>query len=56
MNALCAVTSVRSQRRGATWNFALGDITSSIASVGVALHGALNGWSLVAPQLVLWVV
>ncbi|MBC7634705.1 MAG: lipopolysaccharide biosynthesis protein [Acetobacteraceae bacterium] len=59
LNALCAVPSVRNQRRGATWVFALGDISSTIAGVGVALYGALNGWSvwsLVAQQLVLWVV
>jgi O-antigen/teichoic acid export membrane protein len=59
LNAFCGVASVRAQRYGNTWIFAVGDAAATIAGVAVALYGALAGWSvwsLVAQQLVLWLV
>ncbi len=59
MSALCSVPSARIQKRGATWIFALGDVASTVTGGAVALYGALSGWqvwSLVAQQLLLWVV
>jgi PST family polysaccharide transporter len=59
LSAMCSVPSARIQKRGATWIFALGDVASTVTGGAVALYGALTGWqvwSLVAQQLVLWIV
>ncbi|MDB5396951.1 MAG: polysaccharide transporter, family [Rhodospirillales bacterium] len=58
-SAVSSVPSVRIQKSGATWIFAVGDVTSTIAGAAAALYGALTGWgvwSLVAQQLVVWTV
>jgi O-antigen/teichoic acid export membrane protein len=59
LSAVSSVPSVRIQKSGATWIFALGDVASTIAGAGAALYGALTGWgvwSLVAQQLVVWTI
>jgi len=59
LSSICSVPSARIQKRGATWIFALGDVTSTVAGAAAALFGALTGWavwSLVAQQLVVWTV
>jgi len=59
LSAVSSVPSVRIQKSGATWIFALGDVTSTVAGAAAALCGALSGrgvWSLVAQQLVVWTV
>ena len=59
LSAICSVPSARIQIRGATWVFALGDVASTLLGCAAALLGALSGWavwSLVAQQLVVWVV
>jgi PST family polysaccharide transporter len=59
LSALCSVPSVRIQKSGATWMFALGDVTSTVAGAAAVLYGALTGlavWSLVAQQLMIWTI
>lgn len=59
LSAVCSVPSVRIQKSGATWIFALGDVASTVTGAAAALYGALTGWgvwSLVAQQLVVWTV
>jgi O-antigen/teichoic acid export membrane protein len=57
LSSLSSVPSVRIQKRGATWIFAVGDVASSITGAATALSCALGGWgvwSLVSQQLVVW--
>jgi len=59
LSAVCSVPSVRIQKHGTVWIFALGDVTSTVAGAAIALTAALTGWgvwSLVAQQLVIWTV
>jgi O-antigen/teichoic acid export membrane protein len=59
LSAVCSIPSVRIQKSGATWIFALGDVASTVTGAAAALYGALTGWgvwSLVAQQLVVWTV
>jgi O-antigen/teichoic acid export membrane protein len=59
LSAVCSVPSVRIQKSGNVWIFALGDVASTVGGAAVALGAALTGWgvwSLVAQQLVIWIV
>ena len=59
LSAMCSVPAVRIQKHGTVWIFALGDVASSLAGAMAALGAALTGWgvwSLVAQQLVIWIV
>ncbi len=59
LSALSSVPSVRIQKRGATWIFAVGDVASTVTGAATALAMALTGWgvwSLVAQQLMVWSV
>ena len=59
LSAVCSVPSVRIQKSGATWIFAIGDVASTVTGAAAALYCALTGWgvwSLVAQQLVVWTV
>jgi PST family polysaccharide transporter len=59
LSAVSSVPSVRIQKSGTIWIFAVGDVASTIAGAAVALYAALTGWgvwSLVAQQLVIWTV
>ncbi len=59
LSALCSVPAVRIQKSGTVWIFALGDVASTVAGAMVAVSAALTGWgvwSLVAQQLVIWIV
>lgn len=57
LSALTSVPSVRIQKKGSTWIFAVGDVASSVTGAATALAFALSGWgvwSLVSQQLVVW--
>ena len=59
LSAVCSVPSVRIQKSGDVWIFALGDVASTVGGAALALGAALTGWgvwSLVAQQLVIWIV
>jgi O-antigen/teichoic acid export membrane protein len=59
LSAMCSVPVVRIQKRGAVWIFALSDVVSTLGGAAIAFAAALTGWgvwSLVAQQLVIWIV
>lgn len=59
LSSLTSVPSVRIQKKGSTWIFAVGDVASSVTGAAIALAFALSGWgvwSLVSQQLVIWSV
>jgi PST family polysaccharide transporter len=59
MNGVAAASNARIIREGRFSVFAIGDLLSTLAGAAVALAAATHGfgaWSLIAQQLMLWVV